>query len=184
VLTGHADGNPPGDAAVPATVVVRLDVTVPIAALVGASDEPGDLAGHGPVDASLVRLLAETPGTVLRRLVTDPVQGLVEVGATTYRPTAGVDRFVRARDVTCRWPGCQRPSRVCDLDHVVPWPNGPTTVQNLLALCRRHHRLKTLAGFEVSRAEHTLLVTTPLRRRHHWALHAAWHLETWRPTRE
>jgi hypothetical protein len=169
VLTGHADGNPPHDAATPATVTVALNVTVPITALAGVSDEPGELTGHGPLDASTVRLLADTPGTVVRRLLTDPADGrLLQVGSTTYRPSAMLDRFVRLRDVTCRWPGCVRPAHSCDLDHVIPWPHGGTTAENLLALCRRHHRLTTLGRFEIARDPHdgTTHLDTPLHRRY------------------
>jgi hypothetical protein len=169
VLTGHADGNPPADAATPATVTVSLNVTVPITALDGTSDEPGELQGHGPLDASTVRLLADTPGTVVRRLLTDPANGrLLEVGASTYRPSRMLDRFVRLRDVTCRWPGCERPAHSCDLDHAIPWPNGGTTAENLLALCRRHHRLKTLGRFDLTRNpdDGSTSVDTPLERRY------------------
>ncbi len=34
------------------------------------------------------------------------------------------------------------PPTHCDLDHTRPWPAGPTSPENLAALCRRHHRLK------------------------------------------
>jgi hypothetical protein len=58
-----------------------------------------------------------------------------------YRPSAPLDRFVRARDRRCRFPGCRaRPMR-CDLDHNLPWPAGPTSHDNLCCLCRHHHRL-------------------------------------------
>ena len=58
-----------------------------------------------------------------------------------YRPSDPLDRFVRARDRRCRFPGCRaRPIR-CDLDHVVPYPYGPTSAENLCCLCRHHHRL-------------------------------------------
>jgi hypothetical protein len=58
-----------------------------------------------------------------------------------YRPSAPLDRFVRARDRRCRFPGCRaRPMR-CDLDHNLPWPLGPTSHDNLCCLCRHHHRL-------------------------------------------
>jgi hypothetical protein len=58
-----------------------------------------------------------------------------------YRPSAPLDTFVRARDRRCQFPGCRaRPIR-CDLDHVVPWPAGPTSAGNLCCLCRHHHRL-------------------------------------------
>jgi hypothetical protein len=166
VLTGTPDGNPPADAHTPAAVTVHLNVTVPLTALAGASEDPGDLAGHGPLDASTIRALADTPGTLIRRLLTDPRDGrLVEAGTRTYRPSVTLDRFVRLRDVTCRWPGCQRPSHACDLDHTVPWPTGDTTAHNLLALCRRHHRLKTHAGFGLQHdpGTGTVQITTPLQ---------------------
>lgn len=66
---------------------------------------------------------------------------------TTYRPTAAVDRTVRARDLTCRFPCCSarahRVHRRPDLDHVVPWPRGRTEVENLAVVCRGHHNAKT-----------------------------------------
>ncbi|WP_104105645.1 HNH endonuclease signature motif containing protein [Nocardioides sp. 616] len=49
---------------------------------------------------------------------------------------------------TCVFPWCTRPSRHCDHDHVVPHgAGGPTCDCNLAPLCRRHHRLKTHAGW-------------------------------------
>ena len=60
-----------------------------------------------------------------------------------YRPSAKLARFVRARDLTCRLPGCNAPAEFCDIDHVVPYPIGPTHASNLACLCRKHHHLKT-----------------------------------------
>ncbi|QIM21434.1 HNH endonuclease [Phycicoccus sp. HDW14] len=40
-------------------------------------------------------------------------------------------------------------ARFCDLDHVRPWPLGPTAATNLLCLCRRHHRLKQSPGWRL-----------------------------------
>ena len=50
---------------------------------------------------------------------------------------------VHYRDVECAFPHCHAPARSCDLDHVVPYPEGPTCACNLVPLCRRHHRAKT-----------------------------------------
>ncbi len=60
-----------------------------------------------------------------------------------YRPSTALADFVRCRDLTCRFPGCDRPAVHCDLDHTVPYPAGPTHASNLKSLCRQHHLLKT-----------------------------------------
>ena len=86
-------------------------------------------------------LLAELlrNGAKLRPLCT-PADAEPEPG---YRPSAGLARFVRARDLTCRFPGCTAPAERCDIDHVIPFPAGVTHPSNLLCLCRKHHLLKT-----------------------------------------
>lgn len=66
-----------------------------------------------------------------------------------YRIPAAMARLVRLRDGGCRFPGCSTPARQCDLDHVRPWPTGPTSPSNLIALCRHHHRIKQRAGWRV-----------------------------------
>ena len=66
-----------------------------------------------------------------------------------YEPTAKIREHVIVRDGTCVFPWCGRNARRCDLDHIVPYDHdhpdrgGPTSTDNLAALCRRHHRLKT-----------------------------------------
>ena len=61
----------------------------------------------------------------------------------TYRPGVALDRFVRARERRCRQPGCRnRVPRGGELDHHVPWPEGPTSAGNLTGFCGNHHRGK------------------------------------------
>ena len=60
-----------------------------------------------------------------------------------YRPSRELADFVRCRDLTCRWPGCDKPAYGCDIDHTVPWPLGPTHASNTKCYCRFHHLLKT-----------------------------------------
>lgn len=49
---------------------------------------------------------------------------------------------------SCVFPWCTRPARRCDHDHGVPFDRGGSTCDcNLAPLCRRHHRLKTEAGW-------------------------------------
>jgi hypothetical protein len=81
-----------------------------------------------------------------------------------YRPSAALDRFVRARDRRCRFPGCRRPvPRGGELDHHTPWPAGPTAAANLAGYCTGHHRGKHQApGWRHALApDGTLTVTTP-----------------------
>jgi hypothetical protein len=60
-----------------------------------------------------------------------------------YVPPPSMADFVRCRDLTCRFPGCDKPAQFCDLDHTVAYPVGPTHPSNLKCLCRFHHLLKT-----------------------------------------
>ncbi len=60
-----------------------------------------------------------------------------------YRPSPALAAFIRARDMTCRFPGCEVPAELCDIDHTIPWPHGPTHAFNLSCKCRKHHLLKT-----------------------------------------
>ena len=80
-----------------------------------------------------------------------------------YQPSAALDRFVRSRDLTCRFPGCDRPAISADIDHTVPWPQGPTHAGNTKCYCRKHHLLKTFAeGWTDSQTpDGTVSVTTP-----------------------
>jgi hypothetical protein len=60
-----------------------------------------------------------------------------------YRPSQALAEFIRCRDLTCRFPGCTRPATICDVDHTIAHPWGPTQAANLKCLCREHHLLKT-----------------------------------------
>lgn len=63
-----------------------------------------------------------------------------------YNPSPAQQRFTRARDRTCRQPGCGQPAARADLDHCLSYAaGGATCCTNLCCLCRRHHRLKTFA---------------------------------------
>jgi 5-methylcytosine-specific restriction endonuclease McrA len=64
---------------------------------------------------------------------------ILAVGRRTRKAPPALRRAVRERDrYRCRFPGCQ--SRKTDLHHVRHWSNGgPTTLANLISLCRRHH---------------------------------------------
>ena len=60
-----------------------------------------------------------------------------------YRPSAGLALFLRWRDLSCCWPGCDTPVTRCDIDHTVAWPAGATHPANNKHYCRTHHLIKT-----------------------------------------
>ncbi|WP_240630941.1 HNH endonuclease signature motif containing protein [Mycolicibacterium sp. GF69] len=79
-----------------------------------------------------------------------------------YRPSQKTARFVRMRDMTCRFPGCDRPADFCDIDHTAPYPVGATHPSNTKCLCRIHHLLKTFGGWrDEQRADGTVIWTAP-----------------------
>ncbi|QUQ65813.1 HNH endonuclease signature motif containing protein [Kutzneria sp. CA-103260] len=130
-----------------------IQVTVPITALLGVDDRPGQLDAGQVIPAEVVRDLMAHPGTVFHRLLTDPAGNLLEYSPGIYRPKAEVDRFIRTRNRTCVMPCCSHPSRSCDVDHAVAWPEGKSTGTNLGPLDRRHHRYKHATKAKVSIAE-------------------------------
>ncbi|MBC8093886.1 MAG: DUF222 domain-containing protein [Pseudonocardia sp.] len=118
-----------------------VQVVMPYSTLRGLDDQPCELVGYGPIPADLAREIAAD--AVWRRLVTDPLSGAVlDYGRDTYRPSAALSDFVKARDVYCRFPVCRRRAQDSELDHTIPFPEGPTADHNLADGCTRHHHLK------------------------------------------
>ncbi|WP_231486528.1 13E12 repeat family protein [Candidatus Blastococcus massiliensis] len=81
-----------------------------------------------------------------------------------HRPAAALDRYLRARDSRCRFPGCRRPvARGGELDHNTPAPHGPTSAHNMTGFCTGDHRGKHQApGWTYDLTpDGTLTVTTP-----------------------
>jgi hypothetical protein len=113
-----------------------------------------DQAGiDGPAPGSMIGSDALIPADLIAELVKQaklrplihPADAPPEAG---YTPSQALADFVRCRDLTCRFPGCDQPATRCDLDHTVPHADGgPTHASNLKTLCRRHHLLKTFWGW-------------------------------------
>jgi len=87
-------------------------------------------------DASLVQMRHGDEGDI------------VDVGRKTRTIPASIRRVLASRDTGCRFPGCT--SRRCDAHHVTHWADGgATSLDNLVLLCRRHHRAVHEGGFSV-----------------------------------
>jgi hypothetical protein len=66
---------------------------------------------------------------------------VLDYGTSTRSISAPLWSALVVRDRHCRFPGCDRPASWCDGHHVVWFSNqGPTNLNNLVLLCRRHHR--------------------------------------------
>ena len=143
---GTADGTPA--TAAPAGRVpspsAQVLVTVPVFALMGLTDEPADLDGYGPIPASMARKLMADGASSFRRVLTDPRDGApLEIGRDSYRIPPAMRQWLRLRDGTCSFPGCNNQSLDNEADHILAWADGGTTgVSNLGQACPRHHRLK------------------------------------------
>ena len=111
-------------------------------------------AGHAALeDADGLRVSAETArrmacdaGAVVMQHAADG--SVLDVGRKTRTIPPALRRALQARDRQCRFPGCN--ARRCDAHHVRHWADGGRTrLDNLVLLCRRHHRAVHEEGFTV-----------------------------------
>ncbi|BBY25333.1 HNH endonuclease signature motif containing protein [Mycobacterium stomatepiae] len=126
---------------VPSPVVIH--VVANQSTVDGNAPEPGVVIGTDVlIPAELITQLAES--AKLQQL-THPGDAPAERG---YVPSRALAEFVRCRDLTCRFPGCDQPATESDLDHTIPHSlGGRTHASNLKCLCRFHHLVKTFWGW-------------------------------------
>ncbi len=140
----------------------------------GPPHEPGSLhdAGHRPASESPDATQAAQLADLLRALNAIPrpiTKGTCDHrnAEDRYTPTHALKHLVRARTATCSAPGCGAQAVHCDLDHVVPYPEGPSCECNLHPACRRHHRCKQAPGWNVQETQPGVIRwTTPAGRTH------------------
>jgi 5-methylcytosine-specific restriction endonuclease McrA len=120
------------------------------AAVLADPDQPGQsVLEDGPrVPAGTSQRLACDASRVVMRHGEDGQ--VVEVGARTRTIPPALRRALYHRDRSCRFPGCH--IRVGQGHHVRHWAQGgPTTLTNLVLLCRRHHRAVHEEGYQLER---------------------------------
>lgn len=141
-----------------------VDIRVGLATLAELDEEPGELAGFGPVVADIARqVAAEQTRAEWRFTTTDPETGRIITGTTRRRPSLSQRRAVQSRDQVCVFPGCRMPATECDLDHRTPWSESHATHEDgLQPLCRHDHRLRH-SGWQITRrADGSYRWTSPL----------------------
>jgi hypothetical protein len=92
-------------------------------------------------DGSLVAIVHDSDG--------DPLN----LGRKTRAVPPAMRRALDTRDGGCRFPGCTN-ARFVDAHHIHHWADGgETKLDNLVLLCRRHHRFVHEHGFRVERED-------------------------------
>ena len=143
--SGQARSSPAGIA--PNEERVPAGTSGPAGAADGTSPANVDLAAPGQavledagglrVSAATAQRLACDAGKVV--MIHGPGGPVLDVGRKTRTVPPALRRALAARDRRCRFPGCT--ARRCDAHHVRHWANGGATrLDNLVQLCRRHHR--------------------------------------------
>ncbi|MDT5010807.1 MAG: hypothetical protein QOH57_2424, partial [Mycobacterium sp.] len=134
----------PAGGQLPNPVPVTIHVVAEQATVDGSSETPGYHVQTGElIPADLVVDLAREARL---QPVVHPADAPAEAG---YTPSRRLADFVRARDLTCRAPACDRPAIECDVDHSTPYRDGGQThASNLKCLCRSHHLAKTFWGWK------------------------------------
>ena len=152
--TDHPTTTPP---AIPA----RVHVVVGIETLLGLSHEPGHLTGYGPICPEQTRRIAHAHAARWRFLLTATDGTVVDASSRSYTPTAAIKHLTRLKHSTCAFPHCAMPADRCDLDHNHPYhQGGPTSVDNLAPLCRRHHNHKTHGHWDLRRNDDDIVWTS------------------------
>ncbi|CKU30524.1 13E12 repeat-containing protein [Mycobacterium tuberculosis] len=142
----------------PAAPPVVIHLIAEAATINGTGSAPASqMNADGLITAELVAELAKTATLVP---LVHPGDAPPEPG---YAPSKALADFVRCRDLTCRWPGCDEPATNCDLDHTIPYAaGGPTHASNLKCYCRTHHLVKTFWGWRDQQLpDGTLILTSP-----------------------
>jgi hypothetical protein len=123
----------------------HVTVTVGLDTLTGDAEGGAELDRTGPIATRVAQRF--TCDASIRRVVLSARSEPLDVGRSTPVVPVAMRRAVVVRDRHCRFPGCDRPQAWCDAHHVVHWARGgPTSLENLVLLCRRHHRLVHRTG--------------------------------------
>ena len=151
----------------------HLTVTVSADTLRSGSDAlPAELSGVGPIHPETARRIACDSVRTVVTVAPPPDDSAwtairpgalpLSVGRATRIIPAHIRTALRLRDDGCRFPGCDRPPAWTDGHHIIHWPDGgPTELDNLVSLCRPHHRAVHEQGWRIRIADGIAVVEPP-----------------------
>jgi len=130
-------------------VCVNVDHRVLTSGVVEAGDVC-EIEGIGPIPAATAQMLLAD--SILKVIVRDGSKGgdVRKVCKASRTISARMRAALEKRDPTCQVSGCDRRHGL-EIDHVIPLAaGGKTTLENLVRLCRPHHRSKTYRGYKIT----------------------------------
>jgi hypothetical protein len=96
------------------------------------------------------------------RVLLDQDSVVLDMGRSKRVIAGALRNALKIRDGHCQWPGCERPASWCDGHHIVHWVDGgPTDLNNLVLLCRRHHRMVHEGEWQVTRVDGEIRTVAP-----------------------
>jgi uncharacterized protein DUF222/HNH endonuclease len=137
----------------------ELQVTATVETLKGmAGAAAGEMEFSLPISSTTVQRIA--CDCSVTRVLLDQESVVVDMGRSKRVIANALRTALKIRDGHCQWPGCERPASWCDGHHIVHWVDGgPTDLQNLVLLCRRHHRMVHEGGWHLVRDAHQKITT-------------------------
>ena len=117
----------------------QLILTAPIGVVDGTNPNGQvEIIGTGPVPRQILQTL--TPDTELAAIIFDRAGRPLWLGRNQRLGNAAQRLAVAVRDGGCF--ECGAPMHRCELHHIQQWhrDNGPTNIDNLVAVCRQHHK--------------------------------------------
>jgi hypothetical protein len=137
----------------------NLQVTATIETLKGlAGVAGGEMEFSLPISSASVQRMACDCSVTRVLLSQDSLP--IDLGRSRRVIDGALSKALKIRDQHCRWPGCERSASYCDGHHLVHWIHGgPTDLDNLVLLCRRHHRMVHEGDWQLIKTEDGQIVT-------------------------
>src|SRR5579863_454343 len=136
-----------------------------------AIPQAAELSGVGPIHPEIARRIACDAVRTVVTVAPAPDESSWMLGAppvplSVGRATRTIPSSIRTalvmRDQGCRFPGCDRPPAWTDGHHIIHWADGgPTDLDNLVSLCRSHHREVHEEGWRIHIVDGSAVVEPP-----------------------
>ena len=119
----------------------EIQVTATLETLKGmAGSAAAEMEFSLPISRSTVQRMA--CDCAVTRVLLDQDSAVVDMGRSKRVISTAQRSALKVRDGHCKWPGCEREASRCDGHHLVHWvEGGGTNLDNLVLLCKRHHRM-------------------------------------------